>query len=58
MADDNKPTRVQGSRPDRVRLVVLVYKKHGMSIEDFQTAWYVLYYKSIAITALSTAKSS
>ncbi|KAK4693959.1 hypothetical protein P7C71_g3529, partial [Lecanoromycetidae sp. Uapishka_2] len=37
--DDNKPTRLQGSRPDRVRLIVLVYRKQGMSFEDFQNAW-------------------
>ena len=39
MADEEKPKRILGSRPDRVRLIVLVYRKKGISIEDFQNAW-------------------
>ena len=41
MADEAKPKRAPGTRPDRVRLVVLVYRQKGLSIEDFQNAWYV-----------------
>ena len=39
MADEEKPKRTLGSRSDRVRLIVLVYRKKGMSVEDFQNAW-------------------
>ena len=41
MADEEeqKPKRTPGVRPDRVRLVVLLYRKKGLSIEDFQAAW-------------------
>ena len=45
MAEDQKPQRLQGSRPDRVRLIVMVYRKQGMSFEDFQTAWWEHVYK-------------
>ena len=41
MADEPpKPKRAPGARPDRVRLVVLLYRKKELSIEDFQSAWY------------------
>lgn len=43
MAEIEKPKRAPGSRKDRVRLVVLLYRKKGMSIEEFQTAWYVFF---------------
>lgn len=42
MADEAKPSRAPGARPDRVRLVVLLYRQKGLSIEEFQAAWYVL----------------
>ena len=43
MADEPpKPKRAPGARPDRVRLVVLLYRKKELSIEDFQSAWYAL----------------
>ena len=42
MADEAKPTRTPGARPDRVRLIVLLYRKKGLSIEEFQSAWYAL----------------
>ena len=29
-------------RPDRVRLIVLLYRKKGLGVEEFQEAWYVL----------------
>ncbi len=40
--EEKKPKRALGARPDRVRLVVLLYRKKALSVEDFQTSWYVL----------------
>lgn len=40
--EEKKPKKALGARPDRVRLVVLLYRKKGLSVEDFQTSWYVL----------------
>lgn len=54
MADEQKPTRLQGSRPDRVRLIVLVYRKQGMSIEDFHSAWYASLWFKVVERALLT----
>ena len=39
--EQQKPSKAPGARPDRVRLVVLLYRKKGLSIEEFQASWYV-----------------
>ncbi|KAF6226592.1 hypothetical protein HO173_012491 [Letharia columbiana] len=39
MADEQKPKKAPGARPDRVRLVVLLYRKKGLSIEEFHASW-------------------
>lgn len=39
MADEQKPSKSLGARPDRVRLVVLLYRKKGLSVEEFQASW-------------------
>lgn len=44
MADEQKEKshKAHGGRPDRVRLLVLLYRKKGLSVEEFQVSWYVL----------------
>ena len=42
MDEGPKPKRAAGVRPDRVRLVVLLYRKKGLGIEEFQASWYAL----------------
>ncbi|CAD6574547.1 MAG: hypothetical protein ASARMPRED_006804 [Alectoria sarmentosa] len=39
MADEQNSKKAQGARPDRVRLVVLLYRKKGLSVEEFQASW-------------------
>ena len=41
MADEEaqKAKKHPRFRPDRVRLIVLLYRKKGLSVEEFQAAW-------------------
>lgn len=40
MADEQKPkTKPVAARQDRVRLTLLVYRKQGMSLDEFQKYW-------------------
>lgn len=40
MADEQEPkTKVEAARQDRVRLTLLVYRKQGMSLDEFQQYW-------------------
>ena len=39
MADEQKPKKYPVARKDRVRFTILVYRKLGMSREDFQRYW-------------------
>lgn len=39
MADEQKPKQFPAVRKDRVRLTLLVYRKQGMSLSEFQQYW-------------------
>lgn len=39
MADEQKPKKSHDARKDRVRLTLLVYRKQGMSLDEFQQYW-------------------
>ena len=39
MADEQKPKKYPVARKDRVRFTILVYRKPGMSRDEFQKYW-------------------
>ena len=39
MADESTPNKSPTASKDRVRLTLLVYRKPGMSLNDFQQYW-------------------
>ena len=39
MADEQKPKKYPVARKDRVRFTILVYRKPGMSRDEFQRYW-------------------